>query len=100
MDLKPHHTYTEIRYNLKQPAFIEPEFFELKDKASKYLRITNDYYRGIWRFQENKVKTQFDIYVTRIFNQTSESCYFKMGRSESLYSKTNFYKYHKEIGNI
>lgn len=65
--------YIELIYNIKHPSFIEPEFFELKDHASKYLRITNDYYRGIWWFQENKIKKQFDTYVTRIFNQASDS---------------------------
>ena len=65
--------YIELTYNIKHPVFIEPEFFELKENASKYLRITNEYYRGIWWFQENKIKKQFDTYVTRIFSQASES---------------------------
>lgn len=63
----------ELQNGLKHPVFCEEEFFTLKEGASQYLTITNNYYRGIWSFQEKNINTKFDEYVKRIYNESAET---------------------------
>ena len=64
--------FFELRYGILHPVLCENDFFPLKEEASKYLTITNNYYRGIWSFQDKRIDLKLKEYEQRIYNQSPQ----------------------------
>ncbi len=65
--------FVKLRYEHYHPAFLESDFFKLKEEAAQHVTITNEYYRGLPNKIEKRINTDLDNYVREIYPESSET---------------------------
>lgn len=64
--------YVKLKFENCHPAFLEKDFFKIKQEASQYITITNEYYRGLPKKIDKRINTELENYVREIYSESSE----------------------------